>query len=73
MNINRKEIEIKIAKGTVSKNDMMGQLKFELQLFDSLLKKIDVSVFLFIFTKPSLSSLYIFSHFFYKCRVKQEK
>ncbi|XP_026817998.1 uncharacterized protein LOC113556950 [Rhopalosiphum maidis] len=41
MNINRKEIEIKIAKGTVSKNDMMGQLKFELQLFDSLLKKID--------------------------------
>uniref|UniRef100_A0A2S2N7P5 AAA-ATPase-like domain-containing protein n=1 Tax=Schizaphis graminum TaxID=13262 RepID=A0A2S2N7P5_SCHGA len=41
MNINRKEVEIKIAKGTVSKNDIMGQLKFELQLFDSLLKKID--------------------------------
>lgn len=43
MNDNRKEIEVQIAEGTITKLEMMYQLKIELQIFDHLLKKIDVS------------------------------
>jgi hypothetical protein len=64
MNINRKEVEIKIAKGTVTKNDMMGQLKFELQLFDSLIKKIDVSLCL-LYLPNHLYQVCIFFHIFF--------
>lgn len=43
MNDNRKEIDIQIAEGTITKLDMMHQLKIEMHIIDLLLKKIDVS------------------------------
>ncbi|KAE9543921.1 hypothetical protein AGLY_001899 [Aphis glycines] len=41
MNDNRKEIDIQIAEGTITKLDMMHQLKIEMHIIDLLLKKID--------------------------------
>lgn len=43
MNDNRKEIDIQIAEGTITKLDMMHQLKIEMHIIDLLIKKIDVS------------------------------
>lgn len=43
-NENRKEIDVKIAKGTVTRLDMMEQLKFELKIFDVFLKIINVGL-----------------------------
>jgi len=49
-NENRKQIDVKIAKGTVTRLDMMEQLKFELKIFDIFLKIINVGCLLFIIT-----------------------
>jgi len=49
-NSNRKELDVKIAKGTATRLDMMNQLKSELKLFDHFLKTIDVSLYLLYIT-----------------------
>jgi len=39
-------LDVKIAKGTATRLDMMTQLKVELRIFDAFLKNVEVSLYL---------------------------
>lgn len=49
-NYRRKQLNIKLAKGTMTKINMLQQIDAELQILDVFLKKIDVSLCLVYIT-----------------------